>query len=136
LNYLKKLLSATLQSNELTFQRLKYLSKLANSSEDHISRLCMGLSISNGEIVKDWKPSILTNEEKEMTKNVKLLKGKTLFKDDLELWMALVLQYQEPNDYNQWRKIFISHWERGVELLTEKAIKEKNWIKTLNSCIT
>jgi len=96
----------------------------------------MGLSISNGEIVKDWKPSILTNEEKEMTKNVKLLKGKTLFKDDLELWMALVLQYQEPNDYNQWRKIFISHWERGVELLTEKAIKEKNWIKTLNSCIT
>ena len=136
MNYLKKLLSATLQSNELTFQRLKYLSKLANSSEDHISRLCMGLSISNGEIVKDWKPSILTNEEKEMTKNVKLLKGKTLFKDDLELWMALVLQYQEPNDYNQWRKIFISHWERGVELLTEKAIKEKNWIKTLNSCIT
>ena len=96
----------------------------------------MGLSISKGEIVKDWKPSILTNEEKEMTKNVKLLKGKTLFKDDLELWMALVLQYQEPNDYNQWRKIFISHWERGVELLTEKAIKEKNWIKTLNSCIT
>ena len=63
------------------------------------------------------------------------LKGKTLFKDDIEIWLALILHHQRPSDYSEWRRVIVSHWERGVEELSEIASREGDWIRTLQSCL-
>ena len=132
---IEKLESTTFQSTNLTNARLKYLSNIAEISEDHISRIGLGISISKGEVSLNWSPndSQYENTMLGILNKEKHIRGKTLFKDDLSLWLALILQHQNPGDYNSWRKIFISHWERGVEMLAVEAVKEKNWIKILNS---
>ena len=59
---IEKLQSTTFQSTPLTNSRLKYLSNIAQITEDHISRIGLGLSISKGNVRTDWKPSELENE--------------------------------------------------------------------------
>ena len=133
---IEKLSKTTLKSHPLTHSRLKHLSSVAGSSEDHISRLAMALSISKGEVEPDWTPiHFALDIESEMSSSPKHLRGSTLLKDETAIWMALVLSYQSPSGYNEWRRVLKSHWERGVQILAEKNDSHDNWIRTLNSCI-
>jgi len=134
---IKKLQSTTFQSTHLTNARLKYLANIAQTTEDHVSRIGLGLSISQGSINSDWLPSNLENEELilDIIAKEKHIRSKTLFKEDLSIWLALILQNQNPGDYNSWRNISRSHWERGVELLMQKSLENDDWIRTLNSCL-
>ena len=133
---LEKLANTTLQSSILTHHRLKYMGEMAQSTEDHISRLALGLSISQGAINSQFTTSNLSKEPVyEGVISEKQLRGKTLFKDDLVLWLALILKIQEPVDYSEWRSVFVSHWERGVEILTEKSIHHEDWLEVVSSCL-
>ena len=132
-----RLTITTLHSSVLTHHRLKHLGKMAESSEDHISRLALGLSISKGPIHGKFTTYLLRNEPVYDTMATeKQIRGRTLFKDDFALWLALVLQVQEPKDYAMWRSIFLSHWERGIELLIERSIKNDDWLEVVASCLT
>jgi len=137
LEIINKLQSTTFQSTHLTNARLKYLSNLAQVTEDHVSRIGLGLSISHGQIDSDWLPNNLENETSilEVIAKEKHIRSKTLFKDELPIWLALILQNQNPDDYNSWRSISRSHWERGVEILMQKSLENGDWIRTLNSCL-
>ena len=131
-----RLYTTTLSSKPLTHHRMKSLSGLAQSTEDHIARIGLGLSIRRGEVDSDWSPKPLSlSEHTEIGIEGKQLRGKTLFKDDLALWMGLVLQHQVPSGYADWRKVLIAHWERGVEELSSIAAQEGDWIRTLNACL-
>ena len=131
-----KLYATTLQSHSITHSRLKYLSALAQTSEDHISRLALALSISKSPPESNWTPTAY-GSEKNLVTNIKgkHLRGRTLFKDDLELWMALLLREQQPVDYEEWRLSFRLNWERGVEVLMGKALDNGDWLRTMRACI-
>lgn len=137
LEVINKLQSTTLQSHPLTHSRLKYIASIAQMTEDHISRIALGLSISEGYIDISWKPKILEIEKLIDYKivNEKHLRGRTLFKEDITLWMGLILQYQIPTGYNDWRNICCLHWERGVEILMKKSLENGDWIRTIHSCL-
>ena len=132
---MNKLISTTLQSNPLTHLRLKNLSTLAQTTEDHISRLGMGLSMASGKVDADWLPTPRNSEKDIGDINAKQLRGRTLFKDDLTLWMALALRHQTPSDYEEWRLILRSHWERGVEMLAKVSAEEDDWLLVVKSCL-
>ena len=131
-----KLLSTTLQSKPLTHSRLKHLAAIAQTSEDHISRLGLGLSMATGPINPEWQPSA-SNSEKSLTIEIngKQIRGKTLFKGDLAIWLALTLRHQIPENYDEWRQVMRSHWERGVEILMERTVKEGDWLRTIRACV-
>ena len=133
---MEKLLSTSLSSHSITHSRLKGLSTIAQSTEDHISRVGMALSIRMGAVEVGWKPTESANEVG-LAKifNEKHLKGKTLFKGELPLWMALVLRNQQPADYSEWRRVIVAHWERGVEELASIAEREGDWIRILQACL-
>ena len=133
---IEKLSSTTFHSSILTHQRLKYLGEMAQSTEDHVSRLALGLSISCGAINNKFIVTPLVSEPSyESILSEKQLRSKTLFKDDMPLWIALILQIQKPDDYADWRTAFTSHWERGVELLTEKTFQHEDWLEVVSSCL-
>jgi len=137
LEIINKLQSTTLRSHPLTHTRLKHIASIAQMSEDHISRIALGISISEGSIDSSWKPEILEIEKSIDYRIVKEkhLRGRTLFKEDISLWMGLILQNQIPTGYNDWRKICCLHWERGVEILMKKSLENGDWIRTIHSCL-
>ena len=57
-----RLYSTTLQSTPLTHSRLKYLSNIAQTSEDYISRLGLALSLANPSVNQDLRPELLPSE--------------------------------------------------------------------------
>ncbi len=131
-----RLIATTLQSRPLTHARLKYLAALAQTSEDHVSRLGLALSIASGPVDADWKSSRMRSENNLVDEiNEKHLRGRTLFKDDLALWMALILKNQSPADYDEWRQVMRAHWERGVEILMGKNVVEGDWLRTIRACL-
>ena len=133
---MEKLLSTPLSSHSITHSRLKRLSTIAQSTEDHISRVGMALSIRMGAVEVGWKPTESANEGGSTNIfNEKKIKGKTLFKGELPLWMALVLRSQQPTDYSEWRRVIVAHWERGVEELSSIAEREGDWIRILHACL-
>ena len=132
--WLTKLESTTLTSQMLTHARLKHLAKMAQTSEDHISRIGMGLSLRMGAVSGDWEPYELGSEDAPISViSGKSIRGKTLFKSDLTLFCALTLQHQIPEDYDGWRQTLGGHWERGIQLLTQRAAGETDWLKVINS---
>ena len=138
LDIIDKLQSTTLQSHNLTNSRLKFLSSKAQISEDHISRIGLALSLSEGLINFDWEPELLDSEESnlEFLSKGKQIRGKTLFKEDLPIWMALVLKNQVPEDYSQWRIIYRLHWGRGIQMLTRIFLQTGDWLRTLETCLS
>jgi len=136
MNKLERLESTTLQSHNLTHSRLKLLASMAQSSEDHISRLGMAISISIGKINPNWEPTPLDLENGVLMEcGPKHIRGKTLFKEEIPIWMALVLRSQNPESYEQWRVAFKAHWERGVENLMRHALSHGDWIRTIRAVL-
>ena len=129
-----KLQNTTLSSSLLTHARLKHFAQIAQTSEDHISRIGMALSIKQGAIDLDWEPSSIGEHDAPMSVITgKQIRGKTIFKDDLLVFMALANKHQKITEYDQWRATMNSHWERGVQTLTEVSTGQRDWIRILGS---
>jgi len=131
--WLTKLEATTLTSQMLTHARLKHLAKIAQTSEDHVSRIGMGLSLRMGAVPEDWQPYELGSDDAPISVvSGKSIRGKTLFKSDLTLFCALTLHHQVPENYDGWRKTLGGHWERGVQLLTQQAAGESDWLRIIS----
>lgn len=131
---LSKLQNTTVVSTELTHSRIKKLAAKIGVSEDIISRLALGVSIREGSISDDWTP-IRFNEEHilEDINSGKSLRGKTLFKNELALWMVLLSNIEgKMESVEVARSKFILHWERGVEIISKEDNGE-DWIHLISS---
>jgi len=134
IDWLTRLGNTTMTSQVLTHSRLKVISKMAQTTEDHISRLGIGLSIREGAVESNWNPTELGSSDLPLVVITgKSIRGKTLFKSDLPLFCALVLTNQIPQDYEDWRNTLSSHWERGVELLAKICSQENDWLRVIDS---
>jgi len=133
---MNKLHNSTLQSTKLTHHRLKILGEMAQSSEDHVSRLALSLSIADGPIESNFSPELLPHEKTlQLNNSEKQLRGKTLFKEDLIIFISALLQKETPEDYSQLRSLIIAHWERGIEMLTIIKTEKKDWIEVVEECL-
>ncbi len=126
---LSKLQNTTVVSTELTHSRIKKLAAKIGVSEDIISRLALGVSIREGSVSDDWKPTKFKQETiLEDINSGKSLRGKTLFKNELALWMVLLSNVEGKMDSIEVaRSKFILHWERGVEIIAKEDDGE-DWI--------
>ncbi len=131
---LSKLQNTTIVSTELTHSRIKKLAAKIGVSEDIISRLALGVSIREGSIVDDWEPTKFKEETiLEEISSGKSLRGKTLFKNELALWMVLLSNVEGKMDsIDVARSKFILHWERGVEIIAKEDDGE-DWIHLIAS---
>ena len=130
---LAKLQNTTIMSTELTHGRLKYLATKIGVTEDIVSRLALGVSIREGKISEDWKPKEHQNEMLQEVNGGKSLRGKTLFKSELPLWMVLLSQTEgELESVDDARSKFILHWERGIELIST-ADDGNDWIHLISN---
>jgi len=131
---LSKLQNTTVVSTELTHSRIKKLAAKIGVSEDIISRLALGVSIREGSVSDDWKPTKFKQETiLEDINSGKSLRGKTLFKNELALWMALLSNVEGKMDSIEIaRSKFILHWERGVEIIAKEDDGE-DWIHLIAS---
>lgn len=133
---MSKLHNSTLQSTKLTHHRLKILAEMAQSSEDHVSRLALSLSIADGPIESNFSPELLPHEKTlQLNNSEKQLRGKTLFKEDLIIFISALLQKETPEDYSQLRSLIIAHWERGIEMLTIIKTEKRDWIEVVEECL-
>ena len=122
------LLGTTLTSSIPTHQRLKDLSKHFGCSEDIISRFAMSLSMKAGEVSTEWSPEPIT--EGLTVINGKSIRGKTMFKSELPLFLVM-LAVAEPNaQQDSIRELFRLHWERGVEMMSE-GMEGNDWLEYL-----
>ena len=129
-----RLQGTTLSSSQLTHARLKHFAGIAQTSEDHISRIGMALSIKEGAVELDWEPTSIGENDAPMSVITgKQIRGKTIFKNDLLVLIALVNQHQQVTEYDQWRSMMNAHWERGVQRLTEISNGQRDWIRILDS---
>ena len=126
---LSKLQNTTVVSTELTHSRIKILAAKIGVSEDIVSRLALGVSIREGPISDNWEPTKFKGEAVlEEISSGKSLRGKTLFKNELPLWMALLSNVEgKIESIDVARTKFIIHWERGVEMIT-KEDEGEDWI--------
>jgi len=133
---MSKLHNSTLQSTKLTHHRLKILAEMAQTSEDHVSRLALSLSIADGPIESNFSPEFLPHEKTlQLNNSEKQLRGKTLFKEDLILFVSALLQKETPENYSQLRSLIIAHWERGIEMLTIIKTEKSDWIEVVEECL-
>ena len=131
---LDKMQNTTLASSHLTHARLKHFAQIAQTSEDHISRIGLALSMRDGPIALDWKPTVLEANDAPMSvTSGKQIRGKTIFKDDLLIFIALANRNQQVTEYDDWRAMMTLHWERGVQTLTELSAGQTDWLRILSS---
>ena len=131
---INKMMNTSLSSTSLTHNRLKYYSKIGETSEDNISRIGLGLSLAMGEIELNWKPHPLGLIDAPITVDSgKNIRGKTIFKEDILLFMALIKLNQDIDTYDDYRKILRAHWERGIHLMTKKSNGKSDWVHIINS---
>ena len=119
---LSKLHGTTVISTELTHSRIKKLAAKIGVSDDIVSRLALGVSIREGSVSDDWEPSKFKGETiLEGVSTGKALRGKTLFKNELALWMVLLSNVEgKMNSIEVARSKFLLHWERGVEIISKE----------------
>jgi DNA sulfur modification protein DndE len=130
---LAKLQNTTIMSSELTHGRLKHLAAKIGVTEDIVSRLALGISIREGKISDNWKPKENKNELLQEVKGGKSLRGKTLFKSELPLWMILLSKVEgKLESIDVVRSKFILHWERGIELISI-ADDGSDWIHLISN---
>ena len=130
---LVKLHNTSIMSTELTHARLKHLAAKIGVTEDIISRLALGISIREGRVPENWKPKGHKNELLQEVKGGKSLRGKTLFKSELPLWMILLSKVEgKLESIDDARSKFILHWERGIELIS-KSDDGSDWIHLISN---
>ena len=129
---LAKLQNTTIMSSELSHARLKHLASKIGVTEDIISRLALGVSIREGKISNDWQPKKKEKENLQQVLTGKSLRGKTLFKNELPLWMMLLSNAEgKLESIDEVRSKFILHWERGIELISNHD-DENDWIHLIS----
>ena len=132
---LAKLQNTTIVSSELTHARLKYLAAKIGVTEDIVSRLALGVSIREGKIPENWKPEEISDEPLQEVNGGKSLRGKTLFKSELSLWMMLLSKVEgKLESIDEARSKFILHWERGIELISALG-DESDWIYLIHRLV-
>ena len=125
---LAKLQNTTIMSSELSHARLKHLAAKIGVTEDIVSRLALGVSIREGKIPNDWQPKKKEKENLQQVLTGKSLRGKTLFKNELPLWMMLLSNAEgELESIDEARTKCIRHWERGIELISNHD-DESDWV--------
>ena len=130
---LAKLQNTTIMSAELTHARLKHLAAKIGVTEDIVSRLALGISIREGKMPDNWKPKENKNEVLQEVKGGKSLRGKTLFKSELPLWMILLSKVEgKLESIDDVRSKFVLHWERGIELIS-RADDGSDWIHLISN---
>ncbi len=122
------LLGTTLTSSLPTHQRLKNLSSTFGCSEDIVSRFAMSLSMNAGPVSEDWKVKPLS--EGLTVLNGKSIRGKTLFKSELALFLVMLAVAEPEAEAHDVRELFRLHWERGVEMMVE-GMGELDWLEYL-----
>ena len=127
------LLGTTLTSSLPTHQRLKQLSKTFGCSEDLVSRFAMSLSMKAGPITVDWEVKPLF--EGLTVRNGKSIRGKTLFKSELALFLVMLAVAQPEAEAHHVRELFRLHWERGVEMMAE-GMGDLDWLEYLANQLT
>ena len=123
------LLGTTLTSSIPTHQRLKDLSKHFGCSEDILSRFAMSLSMTAGEVSTEWSPEPIT--EGLTVINGKSIRGKTLFKSELALFLVMLAVAEPSAEPHHVRELFRLHWERGVEMMSE-GMEGNDWLEYLS----
>ena len=132
---LAKLQNTTIVSSELTHSRLKHLAGKIGVTEDIVSRLALGVSIREGKIPENWKPEEISDEHLQKVNGGKSLRGKTLFKSELSLWMMLLSKVEgKLESIDEARSKFILHWERGIELISS-VDDESDWIYLIHRLV-
>ncbi|MEJ6563492.1 MAG: DndE family protein [Euryarchaeota archaeon] len=126
------LLGTTLMSTVTTHNRLKKLATVFGTSEDLISRLAISYSLQQGPLPKDWQPSRLEGPMDVLTG--KSIRGSTMFKDDLSLFLVMLAHHEPKAEIEDARELFIGHWERGVERLLQFH-KGEDWVQLLHRLI-
>jgi DNA sulfur modification protein DndE len=129
---IKSLLSTTFTSSIDTHSRLKDLNQHFGMTDDIVSRLAISYSLKLGAIDDDW--SVTPYEGMHHIVTGKSIRGKTMFKEDLTLWLVLIALHEPNCKQHDLRQKFLQHWERGVELLSNDIVKE-DWIETLDSLL-
>jgi hypothetical protein len=131
---LKQLERATFASSSaLTHSRLKHFAAMAQTSEDHISRIGLGLSIAMGP---DPASATIAQVEREPPVSVlkeKQIKGGTLLKHDGIVLLAMMAVLEPCEGYEAWRRLIVAHWERGVQRLAEVAQGATDWLHVMNA---
>ena len=61
----------------------------------------------------------------------KSIRGKTMFKDDLALFLVMLAHNEPQASIEDVRELFIGHWERGIESLLQFH-KGEDWVQLLN----
>ena len=128
----KSLLGTTLTSSIDTHSRLKDLQDHFGMTDDIVSRLAIAYSLKQGPVEDDWEVEPYEGIHKIVTG--KSIRGKTMFKDDLALWLVLMAIYEPEITDGEIRMKFIQHWERGVQLLASN-LKHEDWIETIEEMI-
>lgn len=123
------LLGTTLTSSLPTHQRLKNLSNTFGCSEDIVSRFAMSLSMNAGPVSEDWKVKPIS--EGLTVLNGKSIRGKTLFKSELALFLVMLAVAEPEAEAHRVRELFRLHWERGVEMMA-KDMMGKDWLEYLS----
>jgi len=123
------LLSITLASSIPTHQRLKEISKSFGCSEDIVSRFAMSLSMKAGPVPQQWEAKPIS--EGLTVLNRKSIRGKTLFKSELALFLVMLAVAEPEAEPHQVRELFRLHWERGVEMMWE-GMEGKDWLEFLS----
>ena len=128
-----RLQTTTLTSSIITHSRLKFMANKLGVTENIISRLALGVSLRKGPVSDDWKSTVLQDEELYPVDSGKSLKGKTLFKNELALWMVLLSNVENKMEsIDVARRKFILHWERGVQMIAEQD-NDEDWIHLIAS---
>jgi len=115
----QSLLGTTFMSSVHTHNRLKSLGQVFGTSEDRMGPMAYG-----------WSPSKYNGEMEVVTG--KSIRGKTMFKEDLALFLVLLAKNEPDAQKEDLRELFTAHWERGIEQLYE-AYDGQDWVEFLNT---
>lgn len=128
----QSLLGTTFMSSVHTHNRLKLLGQTFGTSEDLISRLAITSSLQHGPIPSQWSPSEFQGSFE--VKNGKSIRGKTMFKEDLSLFLVLLAKNEPTARREDLRELFTAHWERGIEQIFTNHTGQ-DWVELLAELI-
>jgi len=82
-----------------------------------------------GPVSEDWEAKPLS--EGLTVLNGKSIRGKTLFKSELSLFLVMLAVAESAAESHQVRELFRLHWERGVEMMATN-MGSKDWLEYLS----